>query len=116
MKTRKIFLGCAILVAGIVTLGWSTPRVLAQSGQDKETGIDSALFRMTLHGAHCENIIHKRTPFEKGVVRVKADAQTQTVKVVFKTGKTDVKKLKEHFKKIGFDSEQLPSAAFGKTD
>lgn len=81
--------------------------VSAQSVEPKTNTIDTAVFSMALHGAHCENIIHKRTPFEKGVIKVKADASTQTVKVVFQKNKTDVQKLIEHFKNIGFDAKLI---------
>lgn len=71
--------------------------------------IDTVVFTMELHGAHCENIIHKRMPFEKGVVKVKADASTQTVQVSYRSNKTDVKTLIKNFKEIGFDAKQILS-------
>lgn len=77
----------------------------AQSVEQINKTTDTVVLTMALHGAHCENIIHKRTPFEKGVIKVKADASTQTVKVVFQKNKTDIQKLIEHFKRIGFDAQ-----------
>lgn len=96
----KTFFG---LILSVVILSLSFSGV-AQTDKQSIKTIDTAVFSMPLHGAHCENIIQKRTPFEKGVIKVKADASTQTVKVIYQNTKTDVQKLIEHFKRIGYEA------------
>lgn len=68
-----------------------------------------AVYSVQLHGAHCENIIHKQMPAVKGVLKVKADAGSQTVKVTFSKQQTNTKDIKESFKKIGYEARLLDS-------
>lgn len=68
-----------------------------------------AIYSVQLHGAHCENIIHKQMPAVKGVLKVKADAGSQTVKVTFSKQQTNTKALKAGFKKIGYEARLLDS-------
>lgn len=90
----------------LVMLAFMASGVVAQENK-KSNQLDTVVFSVALHGTHCENIIHKRTPFEKGVVKVHADASTQTVRVIYQSNKTDVQKLIEHFKNIGYEATPL---------
>lgn len=56
---------------------------------------------------NCENKIKTNIRFEKGVTDITTDLQAQTVTVTYNPEKTDVAKLIEGFKKIGYTATQV---------
>lgn len=56
-----------------------------------------------------ENKIKTNIRFEKGVSEVVTDLQAQTVTVTYDTAKTDVEKLAEAFKNIGYTATPVVS-------
>ncbi|MDR2651732.1 MAG: cation transporter, partial [Prevotellaceae bacterium] len=49
--------------------------------------------------------IEKNIPFEKGIKDVEVNLKDNTVTVKYDNTKTDVEKIKESFKKLGYPSE-----------
>lgn len=56
----------------------------------------------SMHCANCENKIKSNLRFEKGVKKIKTDRKEQCVTVTYDPDKTDVSKLSDGFKKIGY--------------
>ena len=59
-------------------------------------------------GMDCENCVkkvEKNIAFEKGVTDLKCNLSAKTVTVTYSTDKTTEKKLKDAFKKIGYEAE-----------
>lgn len=54
--------------------------------------------------ANCENKVTNNIKFVKGVKAIKPSAKTNTVEVTYDADKTDVSKLIDGFKKIGYDA------------
>ena len=61
--------------------------------------------------ANCVKKVEKNIAFEKGVTDLKCDLPTKTVVVTYKAAQTTEKKLKDAFKKIGFEAETKTDAA-----
>ena len=58
-----------------------------------------------MHCENCENKIKKNLRFEKGVVKIETSVKEQTVAVTYDATKTNVKKLQEAMKQIGYDTK-----------
>ena len=55
----------------------------------------------------CEERIETNMAFEKGVKSVELDDKTKIVTIVYKTSKTDPKKLREAISKLGYDADDV---------
>lgn len=99
MKTKSFILSVIMLVsfAGL-------------SAQSKESNKKTVLFDVYMHCESCKNKIEKNIAFEKGVKNLDINLEKQTVSITYDGRKTDVEKLQEAFKKLGYEAK-LPSAA-----
>ena len=61
--------------------------------------------------ANCVKKIEKNIAFEKGVTDLKCDLLKKTVVVTYNKDKTTESKLKDAFKKIGYEAETKTDAA-----
>lgn len=77
--------------------------------KEKTVNMDTVTYTMPLHGKHCENIIMKNIPFEKGVIKTKVNLDQQAVTVIFKKEKTNKSILERAFNKLGYKVVQAPS-------
>ncbi|MGL4781684.1 MAG: heavy-metal-associated domain-containing protein [Bacteroidales bacterium] len=77
--------------------------------KEKAIPADTVTYNMPLHGKHCENIIMKNIPYEKGVIKTKVDLDKQAVTVIFKKEKTNKSLLEKAFDKLGYKAIQVPS-------
>ena len=64
---------------------------------------------------NCENKVRENLRFEKGVKAVKPSAKEAEVSITYDDRKTDVEKLKEGFKKIGYEATELPDPEAAQT-
>ncbi|MDR2065796.1 MAG: cation transporter [Prevotellaceae bacterium] len=70
---------------------------------DKISEIKLAVSNM--HGDHCKQRIEENIPFEKGIKDVVVNLKDNTVTVKYDNTKTDVEKIRESFKKLGYPTE-----------
>ena len=93
----------------ISVLGFSTAFAdnKKESKEKTKSKKETVIYTMTLHGEHCEKIVMKKIPYEKGVINVKADASTQKVTIVYNPQKTTKENLVKAFDKIGFKATEV---------
>ena len=92
-----------IFLSMILFLGLSAG-VQAQDVEPKEKEIKiqtSAICDM------CEERLETNMAFEKGVKSVVLDDKTKVLTIVYKTSKTDPKKLREAISKLGYDADDV---------
>jgi periplasmic mercuric ion binding protein len=96
-KTIIAFFSLAIiLIAGV--------NAKAQDDKLKEVKIKtSAVCDM------CKTAIEKDMAFEKGVKSAELDLETKMLKVVYRTDKTDLDKIRKAINKVGYDADHMPA-------
>ena len=65
-------------------------------------------FSVELHCENCKQKIERNLAYEKGVLDLKVSLEKNTVTVTYDAAKTDVKKLTEALKKLGYKATELP--------
>ena len=60
-----------------------------------------------MHCASCENRIKGNVRFVKGVKQIETNVERQTVTIQYDAEKTSPEKIKEGFKKIGYEATQV---------
>ena len=100
---KKNLLLIAMLMFSIVTFAKG----------EKET----VVYNVAMHCNKCVNKIQQNIAFEKGVTDIKCDLEKRTVAVEYRTDKTNSEKIKEGFKKIGFEAteKECPKAGNKKS-
>ncbi|MDR1984788.1 MAG: heavy-metal-associated domain-containing protein [Prevotellaceae bacterium] len=95
-----------IIALSLITL------TFAANAQDKKNSKISEvkLAVSNMHGDHCKQRIEKNIPFEKGIKDVDVNLKDNTVTVKYDNTKTDVEKIKESFKKLGYPTEVAKTA------
>ncbi|MDR2292494.1 MAG: heavy-metal-associated domain-containing protein [Prevotellaceae bacterium] len=90
-----------IIALSLLTLTFAT------NAQDKKNSkISEIKFAVSnMHGDHCKQRIEKNIPFEKGIKDVEVNLKDNTVTVKYDNTKTDVEKIRESFKKLGYPTE-----------
>lgn len=94
-----------IIALSLLTLNFAT----AQS--NKESKISEVKLSVAVHCDNCKQKIEKNIPFEKGIKDVVVSIADKTVTVKYDNTKTDVEKIKESFKKLGYDAEVVVEKA-----
>ena len=94
MKTRLVLLVALLLGA------WAT----VEAKTEKKT----VTFSVGMHCKSCRNKVERHMAYEKGVLDLDIKLEVNTVTVTYDTKKTDVKKLTEAFRKIGFEATVIP--------
>ncbi len=94
-----------ILICMVVAL----PIGFAQNAKKNQT--ETVTFSVSIDCENCVKKVEKNIAFERGVTDLKCDLPTKTVKVTYRTDRTDEKKLVAAFKKIGYEAEVKAEAA-----
>lgn len=94
MKTLKIFITLLALTA-IVDAS-------AQKASKEEVSI-----KVSSQCSMCKETIEKALAFEKGIVKAELDLETDTVKVVYKSGKTTPEKIRKAISDVGYDADDV---------
>lgn len=102
MKTKNILL---VLLAMFVTI---TNVAIGQN--KKETTKQSVVFNVAMDCHSCQQKIEKNIAFEKGVKAMDVSLEKQTVAITYDNRKTDVAKLQQAFKKIGYEAVLIDKA------
>jgi copper chaperone CopZ len=75
------------------------------SQQNKKKGKETVTFYVeNMNCKNCQAKIEKNIAFEKGVSDLSCDLETKTVKVTYKSDKTNPEALKDGFAKIGMNA------------
>jgi copper chaperone CopZ len=79
----------------------------ATNAQDKKNDKISEikLAVSNVHGDHCKQRIEENIPFEKGIKDVVVNLKDNTATVKYDNTKTDVEKIRNSFKKLGYPTE-----------
>ena len=64
-------------------------------------------FSVNMSCENCKKKIERNIAYEKGVQDLKVNLKENTVTVKFDASKTDVKKLKDAIKKLGYEVEEV---------
>lgn len=81
---------------------------------------EKVVFNVAMDCQACQQKIEKNIAFEKGVKGLDVDLKANLVTVTYKASKTNIAKLQEGFKKIGYEAVEQNAkpccADKGKTD
>ncbi len=90
------------------------------SAQEIKTGESAVCFSTSMNCHECEATLTNFLKFEKGVKDLKVDLKSNTIKVVFKPGKTTPEKLAESIQKKGYEAKTITEKEYvelvGKVD
>ena len=78
-------------------------------GQKVETKTDTVNIQTSAKCNDCKERLEHNIAFEKGVTFVELDDETKVLTIVYKTKKTDEKKLKTALTKVGYDADEMPA-------
>ena len=76
-------------------------------GQKVETKTDTVNIQTSAKCNDCKERLEHNISFEKGVTFVELDNETKVLTIVYKTKKTDEKKLKTAVTKVGYDADEM---------
>lgn len=96
---KKLLLALAVAAVAVLLL---------TSGK---TQTREALFQTNLHCKNCAAKIQDNVAFEKGVKDLSIDVDAKTVRIVYNPSKTDVSKLAEAIRKLGYTAELIEDKA-----
>lgn len=93
----------ALAVAAVAVLLFTSAKPKDQSRE--------ALFQTNLHCKNCAAKIQDNVAFEKGVKDLSIDVDAKTVRIVYNPSKTNVDKLAEAIRKLGYTAELIEDKA-----
>lgn len=96
---KKLLLALAVAVVAVLLL-------TSAKTQSRE-----ALFQTNLHCKNCAAKIQDNVAFEKGVKDMSIDVDAKTVRIVYNPAKTNVDKLAEAIRKLGYTAELIEDKA-----
>ena len=70
-----------------------------------------AIYQTNLHCKNCAAKIQDNVAFEKGVKDMSIDVDAKTVRIVYNPAKTNVDKLAEAIRKLGYTAELIEDKA-----
>lgn len=84
-----------------VTVAFAAPR------EKKKANLAEVTFVTTVECKNCAKKVNASLPYEDGVKDIKINLETQTVWIKYDADKTNVEKLADAIKKLGFDAVEL---------
>ncbi|MBL7969359.1 MAG: heavy-metal-associated domain-containing protein [Prolixibacteraceae bacterium] len=99
---RLIFLFGLFTVLGI-------NNIYAQETKNEQTTV---CFKTNMTCHNCELTLTNYLKFEKGVKDLKFDLQSNTIKVVYKSGKNSPENLAKGIKKQGYEANMIPEKEY----
>lgn len=84
-----------------VTVAFAAPR------EKKKANLAEVTFVTTVECKNCVKKVNASLPYEEGVKDIKIKLETQTVWIKYDADKTNVEKLADAIKKLGFDAVEL---------
>ena len=98
---KKFLLALAAAAASVLLFTSAKPK-----DQSRE-----ALFQTNLHCRNCAAKIQDNVAFEKGVKDLSISVDAKTVRIVYNPAKTNVDKLAEAIRKLGYTAELIEDKA-----
>ena len=92
-----------IFILGFFTV-LATTTLQAQETKNEQTTV---CFKTNMDCHNCENTLNNYLKFEKGVKDLKVDLKSNTIKVVYKTGKNSPENLSKGIKKQGYEANLI---------
>jgi copper chaperone CopZ len=89
----------------IIALSVLTLTFAANAQSKKDAKISEVKLAVNVHCDNCKQKIEKNIPFDKGIKDVAVSINDKMVTVAYDNTKTDVEKIKESFKKLGYEAE-----------
>lgn len=83
-------------------------------GSAQKKNSETVYFKSNMHCAACENKVFEMLRFEKGVKDLKVDHISNTVKVVYATGKSSSEKLVKAIEKEGYEAKEIAVEEYTK--
>ena len=71
---------------------------------EAKTEKETVTFSVAMHCENCKKKIERNLAYEKGVLDLEVNLKEKTVTVTYDAAKTDVKKLTDALKKIGYEA------------
>ena len=65
-------------------------------------------FSVEIDCESCKQKIERNLSYEKGILNLEVSVKENTVIVTYNTAKTNVQKIKDALKKIGYEATELP--------
>lgn len=96
---KKLLLALAVAAVAVLLL---------TSGKTQSR---EATFQTNLHCKNCAAKIQDNVAFEKGVKDLTIDVDAKTVRIVYNPSKTNVDKLAEAIRKLGYTAELIEDKA-----
>ncbi len=96
---KKLLLALAVAAVAVLLL---------TSGKTQSR---EAIFQTNLHCKNCAAKIQDNVAFEKGVKDLTIDVDAKTVRIVYNPTKTNVDKLAEAIRKLGYTAELIEDKA-----
>jgi periplasmic mercuric ion binding protein len=76
-------------------------------GQEAKTELVTVCYKSSMDCHDCEVTLTNFLKFEKGVKDLKVDLKSNTIKVVYKSGKNSTENLKKGIKKQGYEANPI---------
>ena len=103
-KTIQLILLCFVAVV-------FTAQVKAQ---ESKNGLETVCFQSNMDCHDCESKLHNYLKFEKGVKDLKVDLKSNTIKVVYKSGKNTPENVAKGIKKQGYEANPITGEQYEK--
>lgn len=103
MKSLKFL---AIVILSLVSLNLN-----AQKSKKLKANEAEVLYSIVIDCASCEKTLNEKVPFIDGIKDLKVNLEKQTIYLVYRKDKTNVTKVAEELKKLGYPAKEIKIAA-----
>ncbi len=97
-----------LFIIGLLAMFFKTEAM----AQDSKNELTTVCYKTNMTCHNCENTLTNYLKFEKGVKDLKFDLQSNTIKVVYKSGKNSPENLAKGIKKQGYEANVIPEKEY----
>ena len=95
----------------IVALTLVSMNLSAQRGKKLKANEAAVLYSITIDCEGCKKTLNDKVPFFDGVKDMRVNLEKQTIYIVYREDKTDIKKLAAELKEIGYPAKEIKKSA-----
>jgi copper chaperone CopZ len=95
----------------IAVVAFSTAHGMAQK---PKTEITTLSIQSNMHCEDCVNKLTNYLKFEKGLKDLKVDLGSNTIKLVYKTGKNNAESITKGIRKQGYEAQEITPEQYNK--
>lgn len=88
--------------------------ISSAEAQNKESDLVTVCFKSSMDCHNCEITLTNYLKFEKGVKDLKVDLASNTIKVVYKSGKNTPENIAKGIKKKGYEANSISEDEYKK--